>query len=115
METTTRRPQFSGPSTISPGNPATGPTSALHTDDLESGVVRPPGAPTERVSAEERIAATTGLLHAGADTPIAPPPAASRDWAEAARQGVRSRPLTWLGIALAAGAAAARLVTRRLR
>lgn len=51
METTTRRPQFSGPSTISPGNPATGPTSTLHTDDVESGVVRGAGAPTERVAA----------------------------------------------------------------
>ncbi len=112
METTTRRPQFSGPSTISPGNPATGPSSSLHTDEVESGVLRGPGEPTERVSAEQRIAATTGLLHAGAEAPAAAAEAqaASQRWLEASREGVRARPLTWLGIALAAGALIARMV-----
>lgn len=108
METTTRRPQFSGPSTISPGNPATGPTGTLHTDDVESGVVRGAGEPTERVGAVGGIASAT-FTPAAERTPAPAAPAASH-WLETSRAGVRHRPLTWIAIALAAGALIARLV-----
>lgn len=110
METTTNRPQFSGPSTISPSNPATGPSGALHTDDLESGVLRGPGEPTERVSAVGDIAASTGSMHSAAAHRRAHAGIASQRWIEASRAGVRSRPLTWIGIAVAAGALIARWV-----
>lgn len=102
METTTRRPQFSGPSTISPGNPATGPTSALHTDDIESGVTRGAGEATERFS----VQGVSPPSH-GAATPS---PSTAPRWIEASRNNVRNRPLTWIGVALAAGALIARLV-----
>lgn len=104
METTTRRPQFSGPSTISPDNPATGPTSALHSDDVESGVVRGPGEPTERFSV-----LGVSAPGAGGGSPAAAAGTPAR-WLEASRNNVRGRPLTWIGIALAAGAVIARLV-----
>lgn len=111
METTTRRPQFSGPSTISPGNPATGPSGTLHTDDVESGVMRGAGEPTERVSAVGDIASTTGMLHAGlASGPASREAGAAQRWLDSSRDNVRRRPLTWLGIAVAAGALIARLV-----
>lgn len=104
METTTRRPQFSGPSTISPGNPATGPTSALHADDVESGVVRGGGEPTERFSVQgvsPPAAGVRGLT-----------PSSRASWLEGPRLNVRRRPLTWIGIALAAGAVVARMARR---
>lgn len=104
METTTRRPQFSGPSTISPGNPATGPSSVLHGDDVESGVARGPGEPTERFSVQGVSAPTAGSGSA------AVPHGMSARWLETSRNNVRNRPLTWIGIAVAAGALIARLV-----
>lgn len=107
METTTRRPQFSGPSTISPGNPATGPTGTLHTDDLESGVLRGAGEPTERVAAGGIASAT---FTPGAERMPTPATLAASHWLEASRDNVRRWPLTWLGIAVAAGALIARLV-----
>lgn len=115
METTTRTPQFSGPSTISPGSPSAGPTGTLHTDDVESGVVRGAGEATDRISAE--AAAVGERMRHGADeaasslrSGTAEMQAASERWLEASRSNVRNRPLTWVALAVAAGALIARLV-----
>lgn len=115
METTTRTPQFSGPSTISPGSLSTGPTDTLHTDEVESGVVRGPGEPTGRISAQaagvgKRMRhgadeAAASLRHGAAEMQ-----AASERWLETSRDKVRNRPLTWVVLAVAAGALIARLV-----
>lgn len=115
MATDTQTPQFSGPSTISPGSSSTGPSGTLHSDDVESGVVRSPSEPTGRIAAEARAAAE-GLQRSAAHAKetlregAAQAEVVSQRWLETSRSQVRNHPLMWVGLALAAGALIARLV-----
>lgn len=111
--TTTRPPQFSGAGMISPGSSAEMPTGTLYSDEVRSGVVHGASEPTERVSAamvgdrlHEDIGKAADAVRAGAEHVQQ----RSQRWLDASRSGVRHRPLTWVGVAVAAGALIGRLV-----
>jgi hypothetical protein len=114
MATDTQTPQFSGSGSISPGS-GMGAAGTLHSDPVQSGVVRGAGDVTGRISAE--VGAVGDGLHEGVSRTVAGvrkgaarAELRSRRWLEHSRSGVRRRPLIWLGLALVAGAAIARLV-----
>lgn len=107
-------PQFSGSGTISPGS-GIGGSGTLHSDPVQSGVIRGAGEATGRISAvagavgdgvHEGVSRTVVRVRSGAQQAEL----ASQRWLESSRSGVRKRPLTWIGLALVAGAAIARLV-----
>jgi len=113
MATETQTPQFSGSGTISPGS-GMGP-GTLHSDPVQSGVIRGASEATGRISAaagavgdglHEGVSRTAAGVRTGAQQAEL----ASQRWIESSRSSVRNRPLTWIGLALVAGATIARLV-----
>lgn len=107
-------PQFSGSGTITPGS-GSGASGTLHSDPVQSGVIRGASEATGRISAA--TGAVGDGLHEGVSRTIAgvrggaeQAERASQHWLDSSRSSVRSRPLTWIGLALVAGAAIARLV-----
>lgn len=114
MAIETPTPQFSGSGTISPGS-GMGSSGTLHSDPVQSGVIRGAAEATGRISAaagavgdglHEGVSRTVAGVRTGAEQAEL----ASQRWIESSRSSVRNRPLTWIGLALVAGAAIARLV-----
>lgn len=121
MANETKTPPFSGSSTVSPGS-AAGigyGSGTLHSDDVQSGVVRGANEAVERVSVEaaaigteleQGASRTADRLRSEARLAAQRAELASQRLLETSRSNVRTRPLTWIGLAVVAGAIIARLV-----
>ena len=115
MATGTQTPQFPGSGTISPGGSTGDVSGTLHSDPVQSGVIRGANAATGHIAAEaaamgDELEEGVRRTIVGARSGMDQAERASQRWLENSRRGVRNRPLTWIGVALVAGAAIARLV-----
>lgn len=123
MANETKTPPFSGSGTVSPGSTAGSGigygSGTLHSDDVQSGVVRGANEAVERVSVEaaaigteleQGASRTADRLRSEARLAAQRAELASQRLLETSRSNVRTRPLTWIGVAVVAGAIIARLV-----
>lgn len=123
MANETKTPPFSGSSTVLPGSTAGSGigygSGTLHSDDIQSGVMRGANDATDRISAEaaaigteleQGARRTAERLRSEARLAADRAELASRRLLETSRSNVRTRPLTWIGLAVVAGAIIARLV-----